>query len=186
MVGHTSNDAGTSASIDAGDLAKASECVVALHIETCCQWYEPVTRAQLAANHCLLAVPASRVLGNDLAQACIGKGDAATCDVTDCYMRPASPSRVAVPDGAGGCRYADECSRDDDCVIAASSTNCCDCPESMPRALLATNPCLLRSGDPWPDGGICPACGLPVLCGMCTPPETAPHCTIRDGFGLCE
>ena len=95
------------------------------------------------------------------------------------------PSRIAVSDGDGGCRYGDECQRDEDCTLGSATNGCCDCPRSLPVALLEQNPCIQRPGEPYPMSDRCLGCTAPVQCGACAPPAD-PHCSIRDSFSICE
>jgi hypothetical protein len=168
--------------LDAGTESMGEmECVVALRLTDCCSGYVPVTRAQLQADACLVEAPVGPVFGTDITM---------PCQTTSCVGVPCSPapppSRVAVPDGDGGCRYGDECSRDEDCALGSSTNACCDCPRSMPVVLLEQNPCLWRDGAPFPTSEQCLGCTAPVQCGACAPPAAEPHCTIRDSFSLCE
>ena len=163
-------DAGTQAPPD-------SECVV-VQLLDCCPVYRAVTRTQLEADRCLVALPFGPTFGTD--QLC-----ASTSCVGIACKVPPPPSRVAVPDGAGGCRFADECVNDEDCAIGWAASGCCSCPHALPEVLLDTNPCALRAGELPDPADDCRACTAPVQCGQCSPPP-APHCVMGDELRVCE
>ena len=171
---------------DAGeqDAGSAGPCVVALRIDDCCGRYEPLRRAEVEADECLQAVPASTVFGADLVERCMTKA-AASCDPARCNPPPPAPSRIAVADGAG-CRFADECSEDSDCAPGLSIAGCCHCAKPLPAALFELNECVVPEGTPtreWPLG--CPGCDLPVSCTLCAESK-APSCEKRGSFNLCS
>ena len=94
-------------------------------------------------------------------------------------------SRLAAPDGAGGCRYTDECLSDADCVLAFDTRPCCSCPLSMPVQLVQRDQCLVDAGIPEPVPDACNVCFQGPICGAC-PPVAQPTCQIRNSFSLCQ
>jgi 2-phospho-L-lactate guanylyltransferase (CobY/MobA/RfbA family) len=165
-----------------GTAPAGDECVVAQHLDACCATYEPVLRSKLASDECLVEVPVGSV---DRARAMrCQQRSGLNCSVIDCAPEVA-PSRVAASDGAGGCRYADECQRNEDCAVAFDARVCCACRESMPVSLLTSNACLLRDGAATPAPASC-TCTTPVQCGMCAVPPSAATCSIRNSFSICQ
>ena len=189
--GKGGRDAGSQSGRDAGrdsgapdpDADPDDPCVVALHVDDCCGSYEPVRLSAVQEDECLQAVPASSVFGSDLVKRCMMKTDA-SCDPGRCNQRPLPPSRSAIADGAG-CRYADECNKDSECVAARSIGGCCNCPEPTPAKLLDVNRCVVHEDEPsseWPLG--CAGCNLPVDCGECEPSDPA-RCGTRGSLRVC-
>jgi hypothetical protein len=145
------------------------ECLVARKLDSCCAVYEPHTRAEIAQDECLVPY-----MGDDvdpvLEQKCMSRSEL-DCALVDCAPQVA-PSRLAARNTEGECAFADECSSDDDCVLASDPSACCSCPEAMPRSLVESDECLLVSGEDrvLPDRCLCK---LPVICAEC--PEPAPN-----------
>ena len=98
------------------------------------------------------------------------------CNVIDCA--DGQPlSRLVAPIPGGSCNWMDECQTDADCVLATNYAvqSCCACSYAYPKALLATNQCLLQScppSQPCPPP-FCPPqweCGMPCGCPAASPP----------------
>jgi hypothetical protein len=105
------------------------------------------------------------------------------CAAVLCLPQP-PPSRIVESDGAGGCRFVDECMTADDCVIASDPRQCCTCGSSMPAVLLEADPCLVAEGEALPAAGEC-TCRNPVTCGACVPPPDVATCVIGDALNRC-
>ena len=96
-----------------------------------------------------------------------------------------APSRIAEPDGQGGCRFANECAQDSDCVVANDLSRCCP-PGPWPSAAVEAEPCLTLEHPPvdHPSYLACMpwACGPAGFCGY----SGEPSCVEEDGLRVCR
>lgn len=165
------------------DCTPVSSCVVAQDLTSCCATYRPASDRDLRADECLVPYPE---VVEDLAllQRCAARSPV-SCAVVQCELPQPPPSRLAVADGMGGCRYDDECQSDGDCVRGVYSTDCCTCGgTSLPRALVESDPCIVRTNDGIP--AECPRCKIGALCVQCPASVPAPICVVQDPANACR
>ena len=140
-----------------------TDCVVAVRLDYCCGATAAVTVAELEADRCLVLYPTSE-LDSDLSVACQNRSGV-NCAVADCAPT-GPPSRIAISDGARGCRFGDECEISSDCVLASDLRPCCGCPGPWPRAVVERDSCLVEAGEGDVDPA-CMACDSSPSCGAC-------------------
>jgi hypothetical protein len=113
-------DAGSGAGADPGadagsvtvtDAGFGEPCVVAAHLDECCPQYFAASRAELAADECLVPYPLEHV--DATLRARCTDAIAQTCAV-DCVAPPPS-SRTARQAPQGHCIFGDECQLAEDC-----------------------------------------------------------------------
>jgi hypothetical protein len=167
-AGAAQGGGGAGAGATGGD---GAECVLAQTV-ACCPSFAPVTRAELEASECLVAV------GEEPAPGERERCGATLCPEIECAYVPL-PSRVLEPDGNGGCRYADECDTVSDCQVAIDCCTCCACEDQTPRALVSQGLCFIPTrGQPLPDAE------RPAGCRAC--PADCVACPRRDGELSCN
>ena len=138
--------------------------------------------AEVASEQCLVPYPGLGVPPK-LEADCKSRSPV-NCAMVLCALSEL-PSRVVTDDGDGGCRFGDECQRDEDCVLATDHRPCCPCPESTPVAVADAEPCVIRSGTGPPIPEECNQCEVDVRCEPCEEPK-APTCQLRNSFSLCQ
>lgn len=158
-------EAGTSAN---------DECLIASRYDQCCPAPEAVTRAEYDADPCLMLWP---VVGAPEWRAGCPE---ITCNGT---CTPSAPVSRTVARGVGGrCEFVSECAGDEDCAVATDATECCACPEAVPKSLLGSAACLLPAGTPAPAS--CNACG-DVNCEPCVAANPLACLPLADGRKHC-
>lgn len=167
----------TDASIDPRD----AECAIAFRLDVCCLDAVAVTRAELRADPCLLEYPRD-VPEEERYETC--RPD--DCEPISCGShRP--PSYVVAP-SAGGCAFADECSKPSDCVLATVVGICCGCAQAMPASVALVDACFIAQSEDRVNIGQCAyqeCVGWGEPCEAC-PEPVEPTCLIRDSFNLCQ
>jgi hypothetical protein len=155
-----------------------TECLVAVHADTCCSPAIPVTAESMSADPCL--VPYGLEFLPATLAAC---PEAARCQAVDCVFQP-PPSRIAAPnpDVAGACRFVNECEIAEDCVVATDLRGCCGCPMVFPKALALANPCISPPGPP--PGLACNTC-TGVVCSPCPAPFPLGGCSSSGEYRTC-
>lgn len=168
---------GTPATRDAGTVP-ASDCVIAVRTDTCCDNPRAVTRAEVEADLCLETFRPT-VFAPECQAA-----QPPECELVDCDFGPL-PSRLVAPDGAG-CRFTDECDTDSDCTVAFDYRQCCvQCSSRIvPRELVRTEPCVTEELVPGaaPAGCTPPACP-DIPCAPCPPERPEPQCVVDPDPG---
>jgi len=159
---HNKQDGGAG---DAGYVSNSARCLVAVRVNICCPIPVAAERDQIIEDPCLVPWPAETI-----PEGCEPTGCPSACP-------PVEPvSRVAEPDPEGGCRFVDECARDDDCAAALDRRRCCACPAAVPKALIAADPCVVRVDSNLASPSACRA-GCPDECPPCPPFWVTPRCT---------
>jgi hypothetical protein len=150
----------------------------------CCPKWAPVTRDDLEANECIVAVGEEPTPGEF--ERCTGGG---ICPEIECAP-VILPSRLVEPDGNGGCQYADECDTASDCEVAIDCCTCCACANPMPSALVVDESCLVPTDNPPEPDDVppdqCQFCPT-ALCVACTPKGETFSCNPTPaGLKRCE
>jgi hypothetical protein len=170
------------ASVGDGSVDKYdAECAIAYRLDVCCIYAVAVTRAELRADPCLLEYPRD-VVDEGQFNAC----RPGFCDTTSCGSHRA-PSYVVTP-SAGGCAFADECTKPSDCVLAHEVGICCGCAQAMPALVALSDPCFVAESE---DPESVSQCAYSECLDWAEPCEACPErveptCLIRDSFNLCQ
>ncbi len=158
-------------------------CVVARDLASCCATYRAVNELEAETFECLVQYP--WVVDDDaLTARCLARSPV-DCAVVQCGLPMPAPSRVAAPDGMGGCTFASECQDGNDCMLAVDKSACCSCPTSTPRSLVIGSTCLTEADDPG-QPPLCIPCSSGLPCGPCPDPIPEPTCLVSDELNVCR
>ena len=170
---------GAGGSFGGGLPVPKAECIVAVHADQCCTPPVPVTAAAMAADPCLVPYGLEFLPATMAACPAVER-----CLAYDCgFSRP--PSRIAAPDPASenGCRFANECATEADCIVATDVRGCCGCPAVFPKDLTLVNPCISPPGPP--AGVVCNNNCSGVVCGPCPSPPPQVVCSQGVDYLTC-
>lgn len=144
-------------------------CYVAVRLDDCCS--APFAADSLAApDPCV--VPYQEYYRSERLANC---PESETCMMVNCTWSDPR-SRVVTRDETGVCEFVDECDPSNmDCLVATDHNRCCTCPEVLPHAIVATDPCVTEGGAPPPEGATCADCST-VDCGPCSNELLIPSC----------
>ncbi len=147
-----------------GACIEDTECVAAIRMDNCCEQAFPATRADIAADPCLVEWP---YYWEDVPQECYDAWDP-ICDMIDCA--PSPPPYRSVQCSSDGCAFMEECADANDCTRLVDHRECCSCPTAWPASMVGHDPCLL------PVGQTAPADCRPESCNdvLCEPCAEAP------------
>ncbi len=149
-----------------GRCTEDTECVAAIRVDNCCQAAFPATRADIAADPCLMQWSGWSYWGG-IPQECMDRWDP-ICDMIDCDSEPPwSRAAACSPDG---CVFVPECTQPGDCTLMIDHRDCCACPTAWPASMQGHDPCLVpMGGSPGPgriqpdcDNVRCEPCGVPA------------------------
>ena len=143
-----------------GTCLEDTECVAAIRMDNCCEQAFPATRADIAADPCLVEWP---YYWEDVPQQCYDAWDP-ICDMIDCA--PSPPPYRSVQCSSDGCAFVEECADVNDCIPMIDHRQCCPCPEAWPQSMVNHDPCITPVGEPAPADCLPEAC-LGVLCEPC-------------------
>jgi hypothetical protein len=80
------------------------------------------------------------------------------------------------------------CATDDDCILVVDYTSdqggCCSCPEVATKLVLTNNRCIVKKGQPRPDG--CAPSPADICNGLGCPAQCASPTTLKCTNGMCS
>jgi hypothetical protein len=159
---------------DRAAVAPATECAIAMRLDTCCPHVLPLPVAELKKNDpCVIPYSPYATI-----PAICEQRRPTICPAVACaLLAPVTLLARALPDGT--CTWKSECATDADCVLAEDCrAMCCGCGAVFPRVYAQSEVCVVYGSKSYPIAGCNTRC--PDFCGEGFDPQPVATCIAVD------